>query len=125
MSEATFITLAIADRVELIERVRMQLRELLEAADPTLPIDNLPFSPASEVWLRRMNNATCNHHCSDERYLELDAELFEFYETVPAEEAEELRRRLSTALFIRNSILEEPDEEPLTAVLHRLERQAA
>jgi hypothetical protein len=124
MSEATFTMLAIADRTELIEKVRRQLKDLVEKADPSLQAD-VQLAPASERWLRRMMNAQCNHHCSDERYLELDAELFEFYGTVPKEEAEELRRRLSTSLFIRNSILEEPDEEPLKAVLHRLERQAA
>jgi len=107
VSKATpFTQLTIGERVLLSEQVRRDLKRLSrEVVGKTLPSD-FTLTADSQGWLELMRNQLCNHCCSDGRFLELDAELCDYYETVSEVEAEELRRRLSEFAFIRGAVID-------------------
>jgi hypothetical protein len=123
--EKRFTQLAIADRVRIVDRARRELRELSHEVGFTFPSDFV-LPRASQEWLEKMTAALCDHRCSDPRFLELDAELCEYYETVAEVEAEELSRRLSEFRFVRDALIDVDAnaKQALPAVLERIRQLA-
>jgi len=123
--EKRFTQLPIAGRVRIVEHARRELRELSHQVGHTLPSD-FPLPRASQQWLDRMQDALCDHRCSDSRFLELDAELMDYYGSVAEVEAEELRRRLGEFMFCRNALIDvdASAKQALPAVLERLRQTA-
>jgi hypothetical protein len=81
-----------------IEAMRNRIRRLMqEHGHP--PQEDKPLSTVTVAWLRRLETALVDEHCSDTSYEEIDRAAFA---AVPAEESDELRRRLNSFAQLRD-----------------------
>jgi hypothetical protein len=122
MSGETFARLTPAHRAFAVEDVRRALIELSAEVGHRVREDEA-LSTATEAWLKRLRAALVDHDCSSFAYKQIDAAAFA---AVPAEEADELRRRLDEFAAIRDCypLGARSPEEALRPVLEELLRKA-
>src|SRR6266513_869182 len=85
MSDEPLALKAPAARAFEVEAMRFEIRYTL--------FEDKPLCHKTTAWLRRLQTALVDEHCSTESYREIEKAGFE---VIPAEEAEELRRREAT-----------------------------
>jgi hypothetical protein len=124
MSERTsFIELPPTNRVKAVESVRRHLRALAQRVGRPLPEDAPLLQPA-EAWLERMRSALCDAETTTRSIAEMDAAM---REALPEVEGNEVGRRLSEFVAVRNAIppAATNTKQALPAVLENLLSKAA
>jgi len=98
-----------ARRVELVERIRVSLRERAEREGQELEPD-LPLSGPSEVWLKRMRAALLDLDVSQNALDELKQVFARYREGLGPEESAELERRVREFDEVKRMILAFDDD---------------
>jgi len=120
MNAVPFIELPVAHRVLAVESVRRRLRELAEKVGHSLPADAQLSRPA-EAWMERMRSAFCDTETTSRSIADMDVAM---REALPEDEGNEVGRRLSEFVFLRDAIphaatsTEQATSAVLEALLH-------
>lgn len=121
MSAETLATMSPAGRAFVIEDLRRLLRNLYAEHGLALTED-LPLSKKTTASLGRLQCALVDFSCTTASYRAIEKAAFE---AVPAEEADELRRRLDHFAYLRDLLpaYASGAEEALPLVLKEIERK--
>jgi hypothetical protein len=122
MSAEPFARMTPSHRAFAIETVRRKLYELSAKAGHSLAEDS-PLSTSTAAWLRRLETALVDQDCSSLSYRQMDDAAFG---SIPAAEADELRRRLDEFVQLRDVYPLEAlsPEQALQPVLEEFLRRA-